>query len=203
MERARFEYSAIASPSTLLRRERRAPFHSTHSRAFTLLELILVMAILTIVLAVASPSLANFFRGRTLDSEARRFLALTHHAQSRAVSEGIPMQLWIDDRARTYGLQADPGYTPDDPKAIQFEIAPDLQLEITVSTTATPRTTNPAPAANNNNNNSTTTLRFQPDGALPPGNAPSIRFRGTDDTTLTLAPGRNRLNYEIQSDSQR
>ena len=160
------------------------------------------MAILTIILAVASPSLANFFRGRTLDSEARRFLSLIHHAQSRAVSEGIPMQLWIDDRARTYGLHADPGYAADDPKAIQFEIAPDLQLEITVSTTTTPRATNPTSAANNNNNN-TTTLHFQPDGALPPGNAPSIRFRGADDTALTLAPGRNRLNYEIQSDSQR
>ncbi len=165
------------------------------------------MAILIIVLAVSSPSLANFFRGRTLDSEARRFLSLTHHAQSRAVSEGIPMQLWIDDRARTYGLQADPGYTPDDPKAIQFEIAPDLQLEITVSTTRPSghgSTPTPAPAANNNNNNSAaTTLRFQPDGALPPGNAPSIRFRGADDTTLTLAPSRNRLNYEIQSDTPR
>ncbi|GDY23967.1 hypothetical protein LBMAG56_53140 [Verrucomicrobiota bacterium] len=160
------------------------------------------MAILIIVLAVSSPSLANFFRGRTLDSEARRFLSLTHHAQSRAVSEGIPMQLWIDDRARTYGLQADPGYTPDDPKAIQFEIAPDLQLEITASAPTATRTTSPTPAANNNNNG-TTTLRFQPDGALPPGNAPSIRFRGADDTTLTLAPGRNRLNYEIQSDTPR
>ena len=158
------------------------------------------MALLVIVLAVSSPSLANFFRGRTLDSEARRFLSLTHHAQSRAVSEGIPMQLWIDDRARTYGVHADPGYTPDDPKAVQFEIANDLNLEITVTTT---RTSGPAPAANNNNGTATLTLRFQPDGSLPPGNPPSIRLRGTDDSTLTLAPSRNRLNYEIQSDTPR
>ena len=48
------------------------------SNAFTLIELILVMAMLLIVLGVAFPSLKRFFRGRNLDSEARRFLSLTH-----------------------------------------------------------------------------------------------------------------------------
>ena len=164
------------------------------------------MSILIVVLAVSSPSLANFFRGRTLDSEARRFLSLTHYAQSRAISEGIPMQLWIADTARTYGLHADPGYAPDDPKAVQYELAPDLQLEITVSTRTPTSTRAPAPAAapaNANANAATTTLRFQPDGFLPPDSPASIRFRGADDTTLTLAQSRNRLNYEIQSDTPR
>ena len=65
---------------------------STPRRAgFTLLELILVMATLAIVLSVAAPSLARFFRGRSLDSEARRFLTLTRYGQSRAVAEGEPM----------------------------------------------------------------------------------------------------------------
>ena len=43
---------------------------------FTLVELILVMSLLLIVLAVAAPSLAPFFKGRGLDSEARRFVTL-------------------------------------------------------------------------------------------------------------------------------
>src|SRR5437773_775638 len=50
---------------------------NSHRRAFTLVELILVMALLGIVLAVSAPSLSNFFHGRTLDSEARRLMALT------------------------------------------------------------------------------------------------------------------------------
>ncbi len=65
--------------------------------AFTLIELILVMAMLAIVISVALPSLKGFFRGRNLDSEARRFLSLTRYGQSRAVSEGVPMVLWIAD----------------------------------------------------------------------------------------------------------
>ncbi|MCX6930914.1 MAG: prepilin-type N-terminal cleavage/methylation domain-containing protein, partial [Verrucomicrobia bacterium] len=63
--------------------------------AFTLIELILVMALLTIVISLTAPSLSKFFRGRTLDSEARRLLALTRSGQSRAVSEGMPMDLWV------------------------------------------------------------------------------------------------------------
>src|SRR5262245_32345834 len=88
-----------------------------HRRAFTLIELILVMALLMIVAAVSFPSLRNFFQGRSLDSEARRFLSLTRYAQSRAISEGIPMVLWLDAREGTYGLQAETGYLDIDSKA--------------------------------------------------------------------------------------
>src|SRR5262249_9004612 len=38
---------------------------------FTLIELILVMALLTVAVSVTAPALSNFFRGRALDSEAR------------------------------------------------------------------------------------------------------------------------------------
>src|ERR1043165_7901245 len=91
-------------------------------QAFTLIELILVMAILSIVLAVAAPSLSNFFRGRSLDSEARRFVALTRYGQSRAVSEGVPMVLWLDSSARAYGLEQEISYsTTSDGKAVDFD----------------------------------------------------------------------------------
>src|ERR1051325_11002931 len=89
------------------------------ARAFTLIELILVMAMLLIVLAVSFPSLKGFFRGRDLDSEARRFLSLTRYGQSRAVSEGVPMVLWIDAQQKTYGLRAQTGYADTDTNAVQ------------------------------------------------------------------------------------
>src|SRR5262249_19567201 len=74
------------------------------SQAFTLIELILVMALLAIVLGISAPSLSRFFRGRSLESEAQRFLALTRHAQSRAVSEGVPMVVWLWPKQRSYGM---------------------------------------------------------------------------------------------------
>src|SRR4030095_5231078 len=99
------------------------------SHGFTLSELVLVMAMLGIVLAVAFPSLTHFFRGRNLDSEARRFLSLTRYGQSRAVSEGVPMVLWIDTRQKSYGLQAQTGYADTDTNAVQFNLDKDLQVE--------------------------------------------------------------------------
>ena len=98
--------------------------------AFTLIELILVMAMLLIVFGVAFPSLKGFFRGRHLDSEARRFLSLTRYAQSRAVAEGIPILLWIDARRGMYGLQAQPTYTEADRNAVNFNVSDDVQLEV-------------------------------------------------------------------------
>src|SRR5947207_1265489 len=76
-------------------------------RAFTLIELIVVMTLLAFVIAIALPKLSSFFRGRALDSEARRLLSLCHQGQSRAAAEGVPVVLWVDTVNRKYGLEED------------------------------------------------------------------------------------------------
>src|SRR4030095_8279057 len=76
------------------------------------------------------PSAVRFFRGRTLDSEANRLLALTRYAQSRAVSEGIPMILWIDEDQRRYGLPAEFTSKQEDELAREFDLDPDVPLEV-------------------------------------------------------------------------
>ena len=114
-----FEMRSVAAEVT--RRTRSCvnppPYVGGYKAAFTLIELILVMTLLAIVLAVSSPALSKFFKGRGLDNESRRFLALTRHAQSRAVSEGVPMVLWFDPEARTYGVNADNTFVEDDARA--------------------------------------------------------------------------------------
>src|SRR5215467_3024495 len=106
--------------------------HATRntSPAFTMIELILVMAVVVVAISITAPKLANFFRGRTLDSEARRLLALTHSGQTRAISEGIPTRLQVDIPNHSYQLQQDPGWSDRDPKAIQFSFDQDLEIEV-------------------------------------------------------------------------
>src|ERR1051325_11638875 len=104
--------------------------NSARRCGFTLIELILVMALLMIVLGVAAPSLQGFFKGRNLDSEARRILALTVYGQSRAVSEAIPMLLWFDTRQHTYGLRAASSYLDVDPKSVEFTLDRTLELQV-------------------------------------------------------------------------
>jgi len=101
---------------------------ASDSRAFTLMELILVMALLTAVIAVASPSLRSFISGRNVTEECRRVVALTRHARSEAVSRGQRMELWVDPELRQYGLRAESTAIEPAP-ALEFEIAPGIALE--------------------------------------------------------------------------
>src|SRR5208282_2587596 len=78
--------------------------HSSFSRGFTLIELILILALLVIITSLAAPAMSRFIRGRALDSESLRLFALMHAAQSRAVSEGMPMVVWVDQKQDAYGL---------------------------------------------------------------------------------------------------
>src|ERR1017187_2515835 len=79
--------------------------------AFTLIELIIVMALLAIVIALGAPRLARFFHGQTVAAEGQRLLALTRYGQSRAASEGLPMILWMNPAIGTYDLRVQDGFS--------------------------------------------------------------------------------------------
>jgi Tfp pilus assembly protein FimT len=164
--------------------------------AFTLIELILVMAMLMIVLAVAFPSLKGFFRGRDLDSEARRFLSLTRYGQSRAISEGVPMVLWIDAQEKLYGLETQAGYTDTDSKAVEFALGDELQVEVQAPVAAT-RASLAQPVVRGLGN--LPTICFQPDGFISDTSPESIMFRQTPDESIRITQSANRLNYEIRA----
>jgi prepilin-type N-terminal cleavage/methylation domain-containing protein len=183
----------------------RITHHAT--KAFTLIELILVMTILTIAISVTAPALANFFRGRSLDSEARRLLALTRQGQSRAVSEGLPMELWVDAPHGQYGLEAEPSYETTDPRKEEFALHPDLQLElVNLNTTArsiSDEMSNAGGAGGNatlpSNHPNLPKIRFLPDGSISESSPQLIRVTGRDGVSLFLVQSTNRLNYEIRA----
>ncbi len=174
------------------------------SRAFTLIELLLVMSMLLIVLGVSFPSLRGFFRGRHLDHEARRLLSLTRYAQNRAVSEGYPMVLWFDAKAGTYGMQAQTGYLDEDDKSVEYSLHETLKLEVTRSTllrtAATQRNESSSVAGN------LPSIRFNPDGFYADSSPEQITLRqeklGGGKDEVVLAKSENRLGYEIQTSNQ-
>lgn len=67
--------------------------------AFTLLELILVLVLISAVLAMAAPSLRGFAHGREVADAAAKVLALTQLARSRAAAWGCIHRLNVDDDA--------------------------------------------------------------------------------------------------------
>ena len=180
-------------------------------RAFTLIELILVMALLTVVISLTAPKLSRFFHGRTLDSEARRLLALTRSGQSRAVSEGMPMDLWVDAEQGTFGLEAEPSYETSDPKAVEFTLDSGLQIEVVNRTVAAPANTlNRAREASRASaprvvltRANLPTIRFLPDGAIGETSPQKLQLTSNDGGSLWLIQARDGVSYEIRStDSQ-
>ena len=161
-------------------------------RAFTLIELILVLALLAVVTSLAAPSLSRFFRARALDSEARQLLSLTHAGQSRAVADGFPMLLWIDSQQRAYGLQEE-GTTRNghaqatDPKAEEFAFGDNVQVEAV----------NASPVSVNGQ--SLPAIRFMPDGTADENSPTRLRLTGQNGETLWLIQATNRLRYEIRN----
>ena len=167
-----------------------------HAQAFTLIELTLVMALLLIVFGVALPSLKGFFRGRSLDSEARRFLSLTRYGQSRAVSEGVPMVLWIDTRRGAYGLQQQAGYTDGDSNAVAFALNEDLRIEVQLPAAA--------PAMGRLNQTvagvgNVPMIRFTPDEFIGENSPERIGFRQGRNDAVWIVENTNRLKYEMQA----
>jgi len=175
--------------------------------AFTLIELMLVMAVLTMMVALSAPTLSNFFRGRALDSEARRLVALTHVAQSRAASEGLPMDVWVDAINNLIGIEAEPSYEPTDPKADQWPIDPGLQIEVItgspsakntsynpnqpVSTASVPRAFHAHP--------NLPAIRFMPDGSISETSPQKLRLVNRDGVSLWVALSADRSYYEIRN----
>ena len=154
--------------------------------AFTLIELVLVMAILIVVLSMTATSLTSFFKGRALEAEGQRFLALTRYAQNRAVSEGLPMSLWIDPEQRKYGLGITANYVEADDQAKEFSLGKDLEIKVDWLSAALLRP-----------RGEELILKFLPDGSIDETNPELITIQEKKEEPVYIGLSRNRLNYEI------
>jgi Tfp pilus assembly protein FimT len=162
------------------------PNNQLRRKAFTLIELILILVLLTIVISLVIPSLEKFFGGRALDSEVRQFVALTHYGQSRAASEGVPILLWIDPKAGTYGLKQEPGYTDGDTKAEQFTVGEGLTINFK-SAAKTPTA------------GKSTGIHFSPEGnVITTTSVPAVSIQHGNDAPVWITQSDNGLSYEVR-----
>ena len=153
------------------------------SQAFTLVELILVMAILTTIMAVSLPSIARSFRQHNLEQEAARILALTEYGRDEAISEGVPMTVWIDPEKGLFGVDAAAGYVPGDIHRKQYSLGTDLHFD-------------PVKAALTADGHVEAAL-FAPDGGLDPSGVDLIRIVDRSDSAMTVARTADGWSYEI------
>lgn len=175
-----------------------------HARAFTLVELILVMAVLIMVVSIIMPKLTGFFGSRSVDSEAKRFVALMHYGQTRAVADGVPMMLWIDSAHGAYGLEQEPGYAGRDLKEQDNTLAAGLKIDTT-------RNTIKLPVANSQTGRILTgqvsqgksklpAIYFSPDGDINfSRSVGAVSIRNGNDAPTWIALNSSDLTYGIQT----
>ena len=137
--------------------------------AFTLLELIVVLVLISAVLAMAAPSLRGFAHGRRTADAAAKVLALTHLARSRAAAWGCIHRLNVDGDAGECWVTMQTGGT-----FVEIEGNQGRRFALPAGTSVTVRALdedNPPPF-----------LQFYPDGRCDPA-------------TIVLAGGQREVFY--------
>jgi type II secretion system protein H len=168
-------------------------------RGFTLIELIFVMVLLAIGAAMVAPSMASFYRGRLLSSEAKRLLALVHYGQSRAIAEGVPVLLWINAKDSTYGLRVPSTEVGGESEGRPTQFTADETVKLDTPATDT------APVSEQDDEKLGITdglpvIRFTPDGFYDESSVRKITLRQGDgnENALEVVQTANRLGYEIR-----
>jgi prepilin-type N-terminal cleavage/methylation domain-containing protein len=183
------------------RASRRAPIRRNRrggGGAFTLIELIFVLALLAICALFVTATMGSFFRGRALNFEARRMLSLTHYAQSRAVSEGVPVILWVNPADSTYGLTVQASFNDPEGDAHAIKYTTESSLTLEVPTGVVPPVSEQDDEKLGVTTDGLAFIRYTPDGFFDQSSVTKITIRQGTEAGLELVPTPNRLGYEIR-----
>jgi type II secretion system protein H len=147
---------------------------------FTLVELILVMAVLAIVMAFVAPTLSRSLRGRALEQEAIRFIAVTEFARDEAISRGSSMNVWIDTSSRRFGVMPADVYSGIE---LQREYSLGSEVEFDALEGAL--------------QNEGVAITFRPNGTPGVESITGVRLKDRYDETVNVNRASNGLGYEI------
>ena len=172
---------------------------------FTLVELILVMALLVVFLGIIVPTVSRSLRQRNLEQEAARLLALTEYGRDEAASQGVPMDVWIDVDSKTFGVEPKPGYTGATARAKSYRLNDDMHFDpVAGGLTVRPGTgagvTTSAQQAQPTHGG-ITAAEFAPDGTLSTGSVASIRLADRTNNGVSVTQTADGYGYEIVKDA--
>jgi len=99
-------------------------------RNFTLLELIIVLAMLATIMGMVAPQLSNFLKGRTITEQANSVLALIKYARREAISQARPVEVWYSPTNNKYGLRICEGFAVEDEDGLSFNLPEGIVFEL-------------------------------------------------------------------------
>jgi len=138
------------------------------ARGFTLIELILVMAILAMVAAIAVPRLAGFSEGREYVAEWNRFTSLLRFARSQAIARAEPVEIQFDEHPARYRIKDKKIQDKTVRSPSEHVLAKKLIIEF------------PELDAASHRENGSVSIRFMPDGSVDEQSPSRIRMSEKD-----------------------
>ncbi len=154
---------------------------------FTLVELVVVMALLAIVAALSAPAMSRSIRARNLNGEAARFVAATEYARDEAVSQGLPMTVWIDPATQHFGIAPRAGYEGVESRDREFAVNTDIHFELESATAG---------------GELVQAVEFSPDGTPTTTSLESLRVVDRFENEVTVARTKDGWSYEVAKDER-
>jgi type II secretion system protein H len=155
--------------------------------AFTLVELVIVMALLCLFLGIAAPSLSRSMHQHNLNQEATRLLAVTEYARDEAVSRGVPMVVWVDVTNGQFGVREIPGFDPASPRDKVFTLLQGIHFD---------------PVQGIASSGQAEAAEFTTDGTLDPSSQTSLRLVDNTNSAIEITQTNDGWGYQIVTDPQ-
>lgn len=140
------------------------------------------MALMVVIAAMAAPSLTRTMRHRNLSEEARRFYAATEYARDEAVSQGVPMTVWVAPDGRSFGVRATTGFEGAEDRERDFETNADVQFDALTGA---------------QKNGMIEVIQFTPEGLLANSSVDSVSLSDRFNSTIVIEQTDDGWGYEI------
>ena len=147
---------------------------------FTLVELVVVMALLAIVAALSAPVMSRSIRARNLNGEAARFIAATEYGRDEAVSQGVPMTVWIDPATQRFGVEPRAGFEGIESRNREFAVNADIHFEMDSAAAGIVQA-----------------VEFAPDGVPSTTSVETVRLVDRFQSVVTVVRTKDGWGYEI------
>lgn len=152
-------------------------------RGFTLIELVVVMALMVTILGLSAPSLSRSLKARGVKQEAARLLATAEYAREEAISQGTPMEFWINSQTGQFGAQPKSGY----------QGIASRQKELSLPSKVRCALANQGPAQNGK----VVAMAFDPDGTPEAPSVASITLTDQQEESASLVLTQDGWGFEI------
>lgn len=152
-----------------------------HSKAFTLLELVLVLLVIAIIAGMVAPRLMGFARGRDTENAALQIMSMLRYARGQAVADSAVYTFNMDTKNGTYWVAVETG--PEDqivstPVENSLGNQRSLPEGITMSFT-------PGDTTQKTNNQTAEVIHFYEDGRTETG---TIVLKNDETSTSLVCP---------------